>query len=593
MGLRVFAGTKLADGRLTNRRPLRTGEKVIIGDGIGIERPDKGEDMSKVLKHGLLGILGLGLLLAPAALAAGEGIRGRLAGVDWLEKNLGKPGLLILEAAFPPNSGTDHIPGAVGIDLFGYGLQEMPLADVETILRSSGISLGKKVVVYDQGGGMGATRLFFSLYYFGFPLEDLFILDGGLSKWLERGLPVTKDPAPAPKKGTFRIARVRENARVLLPEVLAASGDPLHRVLLEALGPDWHFGQTLAFTRAGHIPNAVLLPSADFYNPDKTFKSAEEIRRMLTYLGVGPERPVYTYCGGGVAASVPFFALKFILNYPEVRLYVESEMGWLSDERGLPYWTYDAPFLMRDAGWLRCWGGQMLRSLGLSRVSVIDVRPADAFNEGHVPFALNVPAEAFKGSTGDPARLAEILGPAGVDASEEAVVVSGAGLTPDSALAFVMLERLGQEKVSVLMDSRDKWSQLGLAVTKAPTAAGPRKSAMDPSIPPGSYAGNFRADVVITDPTSTRGVYPKVFLASGKEAPAKAPQGKVVRLPYADLLCPDGTPRAAKDIWNILAQAGVPRYAELVCFADDPGEAAVNYFILKLMGYPDVKVLLI
>ena len=35
----------------------------------------------------------------------------------------------------------------------------------------------------------------------------------------------------------------------------------------------------------------------------------------------------------------------------------------------------------------------------------------------------------------------------------------------------------------------------------------------------------------------------------------------------------------------------MPRYAELVCFSDDPGDAAVNYYILRLMGYPDVKVL--
>jgi rhodanese-related sulfurtransferase len=37
--------------------------------------------------------------------------------------------------------------------------------------------------------------------------------------------------------------------------------------------------------------------------------------------------------------------------------------------------------------------------------------------------------------------------------------------------------------------------------------------------------------------------------------------------------------------------AGIPRYVELVCFSDDPGEAAVNYFILRLMGFADVKVL--
>jgi len=67
----------------------------------------------------------------------------------------------------------------------------------------------------------------------------------------------------------------------------------------------------------------------------------------------------------------------------------------------------------------------------------------------------------------------------------------------------------------------------------------------------------------------------------------------VVHVPYTDLLNPDGTPKAAKDSWNILAKAGVPRYAELVCVSDDPGEAAANYFILKLMGYADVKVLVI
>ena len=75
--------------------------------------------------------------------------------------------------------------------------------------------------------------------------------------------------------------------------------------------------------------------------------------------------------------------------------------------------------------------------------------------------------------------------------------------------------------------------------------------------------------------------------------PAKAQSGKVVHVPYTDLLNADGTPKAAKDIWNILSKAGISRYAELVCYSDDPAEAAANYFILKLMGYPDIKVLVI
>jgi 3-mercaptopyruvate sulfurtransferase SseA len=314
---------------------------------------------------------------------------------------------------------------------------------------------------------------------------------------------------------------------------------------------------------------------------------------MLTYLGIGPKQRIYTYCGGGIAASVPFFALKFILNWPKVKLYTESQMGWMHDERELPLWTYDAPFLMRETKWLKFWGGQILRTFGSTFVSIVDVRPADVFNQGHAPFALNIPAEMFKSHITNPDKLAEILGPAGVNASDEAVVISGAGLSKESALAFVMLEKLGQKKVSVFMDSQEKWAQLGFAVTKDATVVGPKKTARDISIPPATYPGNFRKDVIIADPKSTQGLYPKVFIASGQNVPAKAQDGKVVHVPYTDLLNADGTPKAAKDIWNILAKAGVPRYAEIVCFSDDPGEAAVNYFILKLMGYPDIKVLVI
>ena len=77
---------------------------------------------------------------------------------------------------------------------------------------------------------------------------------------------------------------------------------------------------------------------------------------MLAYLGVKPEQQIHTHCGGGIAASVPFFAMKFMLDYPKVKLYKESQLEWLRDDRGLPFWTYDAPFLKRDKNWLQGWG---------------------------------------------------------------------------------------------------------------------------------------------------------------------------------------------------------------------------------------------
>jgi 3-mercaptopyruvate sulfurtransferase SseA len=64
----------------------------------------------------------------------------------------------------------------------------------------------------------------------------------------------------------------------------------------------------------------------------------------------------------------------------------------------------------------------------------------------------------------------------------------------------------------------------------------------------------------------------------------------MVQVPYTDMVSADGTPKAAKDIWRILSKAGIPRYAQLVFVSDDPAEAAVNYFIFKLMGFPDLRI---
>jgi thiosulfate/3-mercaptopyruvate sulfurtransferase len=544
---------------------------------------------SKALQRfALIAIAGCTFLAQPAV--AAEGIKGNLVDVRWLEKNLQSPDVVLLDASFAKAYAQKHIPGALSVDVLRmktYGVkEEVPFAEEQRTYQALGISAGKKIVMYDEGGTWMAARLLYRLQYHGVTASNLFLLDGGLSKWQSQGLAVTKEITPAPRPGTFRVTKIDESVRVRLPEFLTASGDMSNNVLLEALGPDWHFGEVRFFSKPGHIPNAVLLPAEDFFNADKTFKSPEEIRRMLAFLSVRPEQQIYTHCGGGGAAAVPYFALKFILGYPRVKLYNESQLGWLSDERDLPYWTYDAPNLMRDTEWLGGWGGKMLRMYGISSVSVVDVRAPEDFKQSHLPFALNVPADVFRTRMDNPAKLAEALGSAGVNAADEAVIVSGAGLTRDSALAFLMLEKMGQKKVSVFMESLDNLESLdrmarrGLAVTK--------DSMPQPAT---AYPGNPRNGVTLANAKSPEGLYPKVFIASGASVPATAPQGKVVHVPYTSLLNADGTPKAAKDVWNILAKAGVPRYAEIVCFSDDPGEAAVNYFILKLMGFPDAKVL--
>ena len=53
----------------------------------------------------------------------------------------------------------------------------------------------------------------------------------------ELGLPTTTAVPPAPAKGSFKIAKLREDARAWLPEVLTATGDLSNNAVVEALGP--------------------------------------------------------------------------------------------------------------------------------------------------------------------------------------------------------------------------------------------------------------------------------------------------------------------------------------------------------------------
>ena len=547
--------------------------------------------MSNALKVWFWIVVGLYGLMMPT-LSAADDIGGNLVSVQWLEKNLARGDLLLIDASPAPLHAMKHIAGAVNVDVFSFGGRETLAAEMEKRIQSWGVSKGKKIVIYDQGASYMATSLFFDLTYHGFPQKDLFVLDGGIAKWTASGGAVTKDPTPAPKPGTFRVTKLKEDIRVRLPEFLIASGNPANNALVEALTPAQHYGAERFFDRAGHIPNAILAPSEDFFNADKTFKSPGEIKRMVSYLGVKPEQQIYSHCGGGIAASVPFFAMKVMLNYPKVKLYKESQLEWLRDDRGLPFWSYAAPNMTREKAWLNGWGSAMLRNFGVAKVSVVDVRSAEAYALGHVPFAVNIPADVFKTHLASPAKLAEILSAAGVDTAHEAVIVSDGGINANSALAYIALQTLGQKRVSVLLDSVDEWQLGGFVVTKDATIVGPRKSPKDMAVPATTYTANVRPGIITRDPTSTQGPYPKVYLASGKLPLSKAADGNVIHVPYAELVNPDGAPKAAKDIWSILVKAGLPRYAEIICVADEPGDAAANYFLLKLMGYPDVKILM-
>lgn len=530
--------------------------------------------------------------ISPASRAASP-----LVDAVWLRQALasGAPPLL-LDASPSRQHVGGHIPGAVNADFYSYGSREVDTATMQARLRAWGIAdnaSGQTLVIHDQGGTMLATWLFYELYRHGVAPECLRLLDGGLAAWKAAGGTVVSEATPPPAPGSIRVIAAREDARARLPEFLAASGDPAGHALLEALDPPYYFGGARFFNRGGHVPHALLSPVDDYFRPDKTFKSRAELEAMLAHLGVRREQQVYSYCGGGVAASVPYFALKFLLGYPRVALYQGSQKEWLEDARELPLWSYATPSLLRNADWLNGFSNTMLRTFSHSPISIIDVRPADDYARGHVPFALSLPSERFQAGLGEPEQLAALLGPAGVDPQHEAVIVSQGGLNKRSALVFALLEQLGQRKVSLLLESAEDWELRGLQLSREPTRVGARKPPLDPTIAPVDYQARPRAVLMSSAALAAKPPahgMPRVYLALGLHPPGPELPGKLVHLPYAQLLHAGGKPKPAHELWSLLSKAGLPRHAQVVAIGDDAGEAAIGYYLLRLMGFADVRL---
>jgi thiosulfate/3-mercaptopyruvate sulfurtransferase len=529
------------------------------------------------------------VLATPAANAAPD--RGRLVDPAWLRQNLAE--VLVLDASATPQHRAGHIPGAVSVDFYRYGPDTPSRAAMEQRMQGWGLSRARRIVIYDQGGDWMATRLFHDLYVHGVPAEQMFMLDGGLARWKAQGGAVTTEATPAPPRGDWQIETMRPQERVELTEFLAATGHRDRHVLLDALGPEFYFGQQKWFDRAGHVPGAVLLPSEDFFNPDKTFRSRDEITRLLRYHRIRDDQEVLSHCGGGGAAAVPWFALRFIAGHPKTRLFVGSQREWLRDERGLPFWTYASPQILRDAAWVAGWNNPMLRMAGATRLNLVDVRPAEAYGRGHIPFALNLPAATLRAQLEQPAALAALLGPAGVDPRHEVVLLSEQGLTPDTALAYLAFEHLGHERVSLLLDSIEDWGMRGFETTRQATHVGMPRSRDEPSVPPARYEPRAPRPVLTRQRVAAAAApsgFAPVFVDVGRSATTASPPGRLVRLPFQDLLGANGSPKPAAELWKIIDKAGVPRQAELVFVADDMAEAAVGYVVFRLMGWPELKV---
>jgi thiosulfate/3-mercaptopyruvate sulfurtransferase len=231
----------------------------------------------------------------------------------------------------------EHLPGAIyadlNTDLAGpvtatSGRHPLPSpAAFEARLRAWGLNADSRVVAYDDGNGAYAARLWWMLRWVGH--DDVAVLDGGMRRWLQLGLPLTEDrPAPAP--GRFA-ARPRSAMAVTASAVLAAAADPAVRIL-DARAPERYRGEVEPIDKvAGHVPGARNHPFGASLDPQGLFLPPEALHDALeaSLDGVAPESAI-VYCGSGVTACHVLLALEHA-GLAGARLYPGSWSEWSSD----------------------------------------------------------------------------------------------------------------------------------------------------------------------------------------------------------------------------------------------------------------------
>ncbi len=229
-----------------------------------------------------------------------------------------------------------HIPGSCHVcmvdDLsdpagaFPYTLPDE--ARIAALLSGLGIGNAHHVVLYGAAQPMVVTRAWWVLTALGH--QRVSILDGGLPRWRREGRPLTDvvvTRAPAvfqPRRDAALVADAERVARAV-----AGSGERL----VNALSPEQFAGTGGAhYGRPGHIPGSLNLPARDLVDATTMdWQPPEAIQARLAAAGLGdPSEPVITYCGGGIAASVTFFALR-LLGRDQVALYDNSLLEWSAD----------------------------------------------------------------------------------------------------------------------------------------------------------------------------------------------------------------------------------------------------------------------
>ena len=220
---------------------------------------------------------------------------------EWLAEHISDSNVRLVDTDVPEQYEAGHIPGSVNpVDhYYKRSLEDRThIQEPEQFAQTMsdlGIDDNTTVVGYNRSGGVYSFRLMWALHYYGH--TNVKILDGGLEKWQAEGRETTTEPTSAAgAAGTFT---PKANADIFASrERVLDAIDDSDTILLDLRSDDeWTGLNKRGGPRGGRIPGATHLEWTNFVTEGDipVLKTATEIRKLLSDVGVTPDKNVITY----------------------------------------------------------------------------------------------------------------------------------------------------------------------------------------------------------------------------------------------------------------------------------------------------------
>jgi 3-mercaptopyruvate sulfurtransferase SseA/arginase family enzyme len=252
-----------------------------------------------------------------------------LVETNWLNAHVTNKMVRIVDMR-PSGYATSHIPGAVHLENAAIRNAKSPptflptVAEFEALMNKLGITNQTRVVAYDDRGGLYAARLWWILNYFGH--TNVALLNGGWTKWTKENRP-TSPEAPQIAAGTFT-AKPDSRWLATAADVTAAIDKPGVKIVDARTQNEIEGRDLRGIKRGGAIPSSVPVYWEDHLDAEtRTFKPAEDLRKLYADRGVLPEHEVIAYCQVGMRASHDLFVMH-LLGYNKLRNYYGAWEEW-------------------------------------------------------------------------------------------------------------------------------------------------------------------------------------------------------------------------------------------------------------------------